>query len=183
MLYIVECGFADPDQESAWNEWYSGPKLSVLLAVPGFLSAQRFRALDGDKSPYLNLTSIESAEMFTNPSYHSQGGGRFGPWDLALIIDWRRLLFTGIEEMPLVPENHCLVRLDCAPEQAPELGIALSWVKGVDWTTASNYGDGAALDSSVPHRGLSIIDMEMAKTLPPVPGLRVYEPICPKRVT
>ena len=75
MLYIVECGFADPSQEAAWNDWYSGPKLKELLAVPDFLSAQRFRALDNHPAPYLNVTSIASTELFTNPDYRRGGGG------------------------------------------------------------------------------------------------------------
>src|SRR5687768_10843572 len=100
MLYIVECGFADPAREAAWNAWYSGPKLSELLAVPGFLSAQRFRALDSNPAPYLNVTSIASPELFTTPAYRNNGGGRFGDWEPALIIDWSRRLFTGITEMP-----------------------------------------------------------------------------------
>ena len=130
MLYIVECGFADPAREAEWNAWYSGPKLSELLAVPGFRAAQRFRALDAEKSPYLNLTSIETAEMFTNPSYRSQGGGRFGPWDLALIIDWRRLLFTGMEEMPPVPEGHCLCGSMALPKRPRHWGSILAGSKG-----------------------------------------------------
>jgi hypothetical protein len=182
MLYIVECGFADAAQEAAWNAWYSGPKLDELLAVPGFLSAQRFRALDPAPAPYLNVTSIASPELFTSPAYRSGGGGRFGDWDLALVIDWSRRLFTGITEMPAVPEDKCLVRLDMAPAQAPDLGVKFVWLSGLDWHAVSNYRSAVALDASVPHRGLAIVEAHTAEALPRLPGLRLYTPICAKRV-
>lgn len=182
MLYMVECGFADPAQEAAWNAWYSGPKLDELLAVPGFLAAQRFRALDHAPAPYLNLVSITSPEVFTSPAYRHGGGGRFGHWDTALVIDWSRRLFTGLLEMPAVPNDMCLARLDMAPDQAPDLGVGFAWLDGLDWQAVSAYRDALALDASVPHRGLAIVDLKMACALPAIPALRIYQPICPKRV-
>jgi hypothetical protein len=182
MLYTVECGFADPSQEAAWNDWYSGPKLKELLKVPDFLSAQRFRALDNNLAPYLNVTSIASTELFTNPDYRRGGGGGFGPWAVDLIIDWRRLLFAGMDEMPAVADDQRLLVLDQAPATAPDLGVAMTWLEGLDWQTATNYDDGVALEVSVPYRGLAIVSPDIADALPPLPSLRIYRPICPQRV-
>ncbi len=181
MLYMVECGFGNPSREAEWNAWYSGPKIDELLAVPGFLSAQRFRALDGERAPYLNLTSITSTDLFTNPAYRSGGGGRFGTWELPLIIDWSRRLFTGMAEMPPLPDDMRLAMLDRAPDEAPELGVVFNWLASLDWQTVAGYRDAVALDASVPHRGVAIIDAETAEALPRVLGLRLYVPICPKR--
>lgn len=182
MLYIVECGFADPSQEAAWNDWYSGPKLTELLAVPDFLSAQRFRALDGRPAPYLNVTSIASPELFVNPAYRRGGGGGFGPWAVELIIDWRRLLFDGMVEMPAVADHQRLLVLDQAPGTAPDLGVPFTWLTGLDWQKATTYEDGVALEASVPHRGIAIVELQTADALPALPTLRIYAPICPKRV-
>ncbi len=183
IYYTVECGFADPSREAEWNDWYSGPKLGDLLAVPDFLSAQRFRALDGERSPYLNITNIKTTDMFTNPAYKSGGGGGFGIWDINLIIDWRRCLFNGPIAMPPVPDDMRLVLLDRNPHEVPDLKIMFHWLDSLNWALETGYGDGAALDSSVPHRGLAILDVQTANTLPKVPGLRIYEPICPQRVS
>lgn len=182
MIYTVECGFADPSREAEWNAWYSGPKLDELLSVPGFLSAQRFRALDDEPAPYLNLTCIATAELFTNPTYRSSGGGRFGPWDIALIIDWKRRLFEGMTEMPAVPDAMRLAILDRAPHEAPDLGVKFHWLQGLDWQAVANYREAVALDASVPQRGFAIIDLATATAWPPLPGLRLYAPICPQRV-
>ncbi|MCZ6872061.1 MAG: hypothetical protein O7G88_00815 [bacterium] len=182
MLYLVECGFADSSQATAWNDWYSGLKLEELLTLPDFLSAQRFRALDNNLAPYLNVTSIASTELFTNPDYRRGGGGSFGPWALDLIIDWRRLLFAGMDEMPAVADDQRLLVLDQEPDTASDLGVAMTWLDGLDWQTATNYADGVALAASVPHRGLAIVSPEIADALPPLPSLRIYTPICPKRV-
>jgi hypothetical protein len=182
MLYIIECGFADPAREAEWNTWYDNTKLDGLLAVPGFASVQRLRAFDDDPAPYMNITSIETPQVFSSPAYGGGGGGRFGDWDPNLILDWTRRLFTGIMEMPAVAENQRLVSLDMAPHNAPDLGVELSWLTSFDWETVSDYQKAVALDDSVPHRGLAILDAATAEALPRVPGLRVYRPICSKRV-
>jgi hypothetical protein len=183
MLYIVECGFTDPSREAEWNAWYSGQKIGELVAMPGFLSSQRFRALDDEPAPYLAIHSIESADLFTSSTYRSSGGGRFGDWDPALLIDWSRRLFTGMAEMPPVPDDMRLAVLDRAPDEAPDLGMAFNWLVGLDWQTVSGYRSAVALDASVSHRGLAVIDTETAEAWPPIPGLRIYMPNCPKRVS
>ena len=41
-IYIVEQLFGRADWEQEWSDWYNG-NLDVLLSVPGFRTAQRFR--------------------------------------------------------------------------------------------------------------------------------------------
>ena len=186
MLYIIECGFADPAREAEWNDWYNSTKLDGLLAVPGFLSVQRFCACDDAPAPYMNITSIETPEVFTSPAYSGGRGGRFGGWEPSLILDWTRRLFTGIVEMPAVAEGQHLVILDTDPDHVPNdisnLDVTLTWVTRFDWETVSNYQKALALDDSVPHRGFAILDAPTAESLPEISGLRVYTPICSKRV-
>ena len=139
MLYIIECGFADPAREADWNKWYNSTKLDGLLTVPGFLSVQRFRACDDTPAPYMNITSIETPEVFTSPAYGGGGGGRFGDWDPSLILEWTRRLFTGIAEMPAVSEEQRLVTLDTAPDHVPDhildLDVTFTWLTRFDWKT------------------------------------------------
>ncbi|GIX49179.1 MAG: hypothetical protein KatS3mg131_3390 [Candidatus Tectimicrobiota bacterium] len=182
MLYMVECGFADAAQEAAWNAWYGETKLAELLAVPGFLASQRFRALDDAPAPYLAIHSIASAAVFTHPAYRRGGGGGFGPWDPALITDWRRRLFTGLDVMPAVAAEERLVVYDGDPQAAPPLGLRFAWLAGVDWGAVTTYRAAVALDASVPHRGVAIVDAPTAAALPALPGLRRYRPLGPRRV-
>ena len=185
MLYIIECGFADPAREAEWNKWYDNTKLDGLLAVPGFLSVQRFRAYDDASAPYMNITSIETPEVFTSPAYRDGGGGHFGDWDPSLILNWTRRLFTGITEMPAVAEEQRLVTLDTAPAHVPahvlDLDVTFTWLARFDWETISNYQKSLALDDSVPYRGFAVLAASTAETLLQVPGLRVYTPIGAKR--
>jgi hypothetical protein len=180
MIYLIECGFGDPAREAEWNAWYNGPKLEQLLSVPDFLSAQRFRALDDRPAPYLNATAIASARMFASADYRGRGGGGFGPWDVELIIDWTRRLFTGVDELPAVPMDMRLAVLDRPREAAPN--APFQWLTGLDWEREAAYRDGIALDSSIPSRGMAAIDPRSAPELAEAfPEVRLYEPICPKR--
>jgi hypothetical protein len=53
---------------------------------------------------------------------------------------------------------------------------------GLDWHAVSNYRSAVALDASVPHRGLAIVEAHTAEALSRLPGLRLYTPICARRV-
>ena len=180
MLYMVECGFADPDQEEAWNTWYNGEKIDELLANPGFIASQRFRSLTPRAAPYLAIHSIESADVFTDPGYASTGGGRFGDWDPALMTDWTRRLFDGMDESPAVDKDHLLLIADgYMPLQ--DAGVSVTWLDGLDWDTVGQYKDAVALDASVSRRGIAVVakseQVEVSKFL----GIRLYEPISEKR--
>ena len=181
MLYMVACDFADSTEEEAWNRWYSETKLAELLSVPGINASQRFRAEAEIPDPYLAIHSLESADVFLRPEYRSGGGGRFGDRDPALMTHWSRRLFAGLAESPRVDEGERLVLLDAAPDDAPDLGIAFHWLTGVDWSAVAAYRGAVALDASVPHRGLAVVDAARAKALPRTGGLVVYVPLCPKR--
>ena len=136
MLYMVECDFADPAQEDAWNHWYSGEKLDELLANPGFVATQRFKAVTPRKSAYLAIHSVKSADVFTTPTYKAGGGGRFGDWDPALVTNWSRRLFDGIAESPDVRKDEMLLVIDDGATPPP--GIAVTWLEGLDWSAVVN---------------------------------------------
>ena len=54
MIYMVDHVFANPQTEPAWHEWYSG-YLHKLMSVPGFGSAQRFKAIDETPHRFLAM--------------------------------------------------------------------------------------------------------------------------------
>jgi hypothetical protein len=93
LLYVVRCNFARPDLEAAWNAWYDGPKTAEILAMPLFVSGQRFRASSLDvRRKYLALWVVESPDVFTTPEY--KAGWGFHEWQ-DHIRDWSRDLYAA----------------------------------------------------------------------------------------
>jgi hypothetical protein len=172
MIYTVECAFADPAREDAWNAWYDAEKLAALLSVPGFRTSQRFRALADTPVPYLAIHSIRDAGVLDQPVYRDVGGGTFSGWD-ALVTGWDRNLFTGMEAAPEVPPGDCLVLLDdpAAAHAAPE--AAFTWL------------DIAGLDRTTQRRGLAIVGRATGTRLARdrANTLRVYAPITGRHVS
>jgi hypothetical protein len=93
-LYAVRCNFAGgPEREAAWHEWYNGPKLRQMLALPLFVAVQRFAATALDtRRKYLALWQVASPDAFTTPEYRAQWG--FAAWTDD-ITDWSRDLYRG----------------------------------------------------------------------------------------
>jgi hypothetical protein len=91
VLYTVRCRFTDPAREDAWNEWYAG-HIGVLLAVPGFLAAQRFHCANTvDDRPYLAMYEVAGPDVFTSEPYMAIWG--FDKWR-PLIDNWSRDVST-----------------------------------------------------------------------------------------
>lgn len=167
MIYTVECAFSDPARESAWNDWYGGEKLDVLLSVPGFRASQRFRAQTAGRAPYLAVHSVRDAAVLEQAAYRDVGGGTFGGWD-ALVTDWDRNLFTGLEVAPEVAPGQRLVLLDDPAAQAAE-ELDFTWL------------DIAGLDRTTERRGFAIAEAGKCERLGP--PFRVFAPITPRRVS
>ncbi len=65
-VYVVRARPASPEREAEFNDWYDGTHLPELLAVPGFVSARRFRRVDGEGEgvpEYLAVYDIEAADL------------------------------------------------------------------------------------------------------------------------
>jgi hypothetical protein len=87
VLYTVRCRFTEPAREDEWNRWYAG-HLDVLLAVPGFLAAQRFHSTTTvDDRPYLAMYEVASPDVFHSDAYVAIWG--FDEWR-PLIDNWTR---------------------------------------------------------------------------------------------
>jgi len=106
VAYVVRCNFNDPAKETAWNDWYSGPKLKQMLDKPHFLTGQRFYRSSGAGRDYLAFWTLASADAFTTPEYTNDWG--FFEWR-PYIIDWSRDLFAaeggGSVVAPHLPEG------------------------------------------------------------------------------
>jgi len=91
-VYIVRCNFNAPDQEHAWNDWYSGPKIAQMLAKPHFFSCQRFHRVAGTGRDYLALWTLASPDAFETAEYTSDWG--FFEWERH-VTAWSRDLFDA----------------------------------------------------------------------------------------
>jgi len=91
-VYIVRCNFNDPENEDAWNAWYSGPKITQMLAKPHFRTCQRFRRQSGSGRDYLALWTLLSPAAFRTTEYTSDWG--FFEW-AQHVTDWSRDLFDA----------------------------------------------------------------------------------------
>ncbi|TIL32463.1 MAG: hypothetical protein E5Y55_28115 [Mesorhizobium sp.] len=93
LAYVVRCNFGDASRETAWNDWYSGPKLAQMLRKPHFLTVQRFHRTSGIGRDYLAFWTLSSADAFSTIEYTSDWG--FFEWK-PYIIDWSRDLFATL---------------------------------------------------------------------------------------
>ncbi|MSO75393.1 MAG: sugar ABC transporter [Alphaproteobacteria bacterium] len=165
MLYMVECGFADAAREREWSDWYGGPKLAALLALPGWRSSQRFKAVAPIAAPWLAIHSVPGPAFFTGAAYRNAGGGNFADWG-PLITNWSRNLFDGLDLAPAVPEDAWLAVADMPPGEYGLRGIPFTWLGS------------AGLDNKVPDRGIAILDGAAAARAPA--AVRLYRPISPR---
>lgn len=170
MLYMVECSFTDPARETEWNRFYSGPKVDSVLAVPGFRSSQRFRAVDALPCPYLAIHTVASLQVLTGTNYKSGGGGTFGEWQ-PYITDWKRNLFDGCEIAPDVGLDERLLVSDRPPADLACEALPVIWLRSV------------GLDRSTPQRAIANVGRDRAE--PYVSdvrsGFRVYAPMMTRR--
>jgi hypothetical protein len=94
VLYVVRSRFTVPEREQAWNEWYA-EHIKVLLGVPGFIAAQRFRSPGTpDERPYLAMYEVAGPEVFTSDAYLGIWG--FDEWR-PQIDNWTRDIFDPLD--------------------------------------------------------------------------------------
>ena len=150
MIYMVDHIFTNPQTEPKWHAWYTG-YLQKLLSVPGFGSAQRFRALDETPPRFLAMYSVQSAAVYDSPAYKNMGGGgsqsaRFhGDYQL-----WTRNLFDGAEEVPVVNDGQYVYALDSdnADRKLPlPLPYVPLWLKSVGLHQTTRYRAIVVLDA------------------------------------
>ncbi len=168
---MVECAFSDPAHEQAWNDYYTNRKLDEVLAVPGFRTSQRFKAITHIAAPYLAVHTVDSLEVLTGNSYRSEGGGSFDRTYQHYITNWHRNLFSGLERAPAIAGHEFLAVTDQAPDKVADAGVRFTWLEI------------AGLDASTPRRGIARIDRTQAERLvrSHCGVINVYAPRMPQR--
>jgi hypothetical protein len=90
----------DPASEADFNRWYEEEHLPERMAIPGFIRARRFRAIEGAPK-YLALYDLESSEVLQTEPYLRIVGANKSPWTKRMeskFIDGRRNVYTCILE-------------------------------------------------------------------------------------
>jgi len=90
----------DPALEDEFHRWYEEEHVPERMAIPGFITARRFRALEGGPK-YLALYDLDSPDVLQSASYrHIVGAGK-SPWTKRmepLFTNGRRNVYVGISE-------------------------------------------------------------------------------------
>lgn len=172
MLYMVECAFSDPAHEAGWNDYYTTRKLDEVLAVPGFRTSQRFKAVSDVPSPYLAIHTVDSLEVLTGGAYKGGGGGAFDGLYQKYIVNWHRNLFAGLDRAPAIAPDALLAVCDAGREAAQDSGVDFAWLVA------------AGLDASTPQRGIAQVDPATARRLAASHAGRIaiYAPMIAQRL-
>ena len=83
-----------------FNDWYDTEHIPERLAVPGFLSAQRWVAADGSALSFA-FYDLESVEVLTSEEYQSIAGQDYSPWTRRILSKTRD--FARYEAVQLSP--------------------------------------------------------------------------------
>ena len=170
MLYMVECDISDPHVEAEWNAYYTERKLDEVLAVPGFRTSQRFKALEPFAAPYLAIHTVDSLDVLTGDAYRSGGGGSFDPRFQPYIINWHRNVFSGMDRAPVVADDELIAVADDARAKLPD--ARFTWLEA------------AGLDRSVRARAIARVGRTEGERLAEAHKgiVRLYRPLIAQRV-
>jgi hypothetical protein len=69
----------DPAIEHDFNQWYEQEHLAERMAIPGFLRARRFTAIEGSPK-YLALYDLESPDVLKSADYRHVIGSAKSAW-------------------------------------------------------------------------------------------------------
>lgn len=161
MIFISQSGITDPARDADWDEWYI-EHLRIMAGVPGVSSAQRFKTDTPGHSPSLAIYTVAGAHVFDGEYYQSIRG--LGEW--VPLIDrryYKRNLFDGLDEAPVVGDGEVMLVADLDRPEAPVKGVKFAWLECV------------GIDRSTPFRGLAVV----AASQPNVAraGVAVYRPV------
>ena len=158
--YMVECDYPHKTdaQRIAFDEFYWG-HVSMLLTIPGFLSAQRFHCDQPVKAPFLALYKLAGPEVMTSCQYTSKAGRMsVDPNFRSNMTNWDRNLVQGPEGMPeldLATEMESVLTLiDRCNIDAPPLPVGFTPLTVV------------GLDRTIAERGVTVGATKFAKTHP-----------------
>ena len=168
VLYMVEMELPDRSREDEWHKWYAN-HIAKLLSVDGFHASQRFISRTNTPSPFLAIHDVDGPEVFASVSYKSVGGpSGTGEWQ-ALMTNWYRNLFDGLDRMPELAMDQHLVVFDEGSAAPNGFADRITWLSI------------AGLDRSAQHRGVLILEAgEDTNAFSEISGARIFAPITGK---
>jgi hypothetical protein len=90
----------DPALEVEFNRWYEEEHLGERMAIPGFITARRFQAIEGSPK-YLAVYDLESPDVLQSAPYRRTVGPGKSVWTKRmepLFVNSRRVVYVGISE-------------------------------------------------------------------------------------
>jgi hypothetical protein len=90
----------DPAMEGEFHRWYEEEHVPERIAVPGFLTARRFRAIEGGPK-FLALYDLESPDVLASEPYQRLVGANKSPWTKrmeSMFTNARRSVYVSISE-------------------------------------------------------------------------------------
>lgn len=92
-LLVVRMGPTAPDEEE-FNAWYDFEHLPQRLAIPGFVSGERYVCLQGSPK-YVAIYDLADTGVITGREYLAEAGQHFTPWSKRMLARvgsvWTRL--------------------------------------------------------------------------------------------
>jgi hypothetical protein len=90
----------DPAMEAEFHRWYEEEHIPERTAVPGFLTARRFRAIEGSPK-FLALYDLESPDVLASEPYLRLMGANKSAWTRrmeSMFRNGRRNVYESIPE-------------------------------------------------------------------------------------
>ena len=83
----------DPEHEDEFNRWYDEEHVPERMSVPGFLSARRYRAIEGGPK-YLAIYELESPDVLQTETYKRLIGASESEWTKRMQKHYRNERFV-----------------------------------------------------------------------------------------
>jgi hypothetical protein len=90
----------DPAREGEFNRWYEEEHLGERMAIPGFITARRFQAIEGSPK-YLAIYDLESPDVLQSAPYRHVVGLGKSAWTRrmeSLFVNSRRNVYVEISQ-------------------------------------------------------------------------------------
>ena len=90
----------DPAHEDEFHHWYEEEHIPERMAAPGFITARRFRAIEGAPK-YLAIYDLESPDVLQSAAYRHMIGAGKTQWTKrmeSLFTNGRRNVYVAISE-------------------------------------------------------------------------------------
>jgi antibiotic biosynthesis monooxygenase (ABM) superfamily enzyme len=92
---LVVAVTVDPGVEDDWNRWYNDVHLPEIATCPGFVSAQRYVAQEGQERRYMTLYELDGPAALDSAEFAARRG--WGPFGSQ--VQFRTSRFSRIAQM------------------------------------------------------------------------------------